>query len=31
MVKEGYCVVVIDNELTGFRENVSSRAIYLKR
>jgi UDP-glucose 4-epimerase len=30
LIQEGYRVVVIDNESTGFRENVHARAIYLK-
>jgi len=30
LVREGYRVVIIDNESTGFRENVNPQAIYLK-
>lgn len=30
LIKEGYRVVIIDNESTGFRENVNSKAIYMR-
>lgn len=30
LIEEGYRVIIIDNESTGFRENVNSKAIYVR-